>query len=170
MPSRRGRRSPGGRRLASVAAVLALGLLASAVPAASFTLGHHPRPAGSDVVADVDGTAGLDVAASVRAKQIERLVDVTNRLGVSVTVTVTVTNNDRHDLYVAGTNHGTQATFALADGATQSVDVEADPTVESVVFDVSATAPGLSVTAAGRTAAVETGVGPPGGGGPPGGP
>lgn len=163
------RRTRGWPRLTGLAVVGLLALVAVASPAASFTLADHPRVAGSDVVTDVDGTLGLDVAASVTANRIERLVDVENRLGTAVTVTVTVTNTDRHDLYVDGTNHGTQATFTLADGAIQRVDVEAHASVGSVDFDVSASAVGLSVTATGRSASVTSGGGPPGSGGLPGG-
>ena len=163
------RQRPWPPRGAALVLVAVLGAVAGAGPAASVTLADLPRATGSDVVDDVDGALGLDVAASVTANRIERLVDVGNQLGTSVTVTVTVTNTDRHDLYVDGTNHGTQATFVLADGATQRVDVEAHASVDTVVFDVSASSAGLSVRAPGRSAGV-TGGAPPGGGGPPGGP
>lgn len=162
----RRRRRVAGARLSALAVVLAAVVVAGATPATSFTFAHQPRPAGAPVVADADGAFGLDVAASVQANQVDRLLDATNRLGVAVTVTVTVTNTDRHDLYVGGTNHGDQASFTLADAASQRVDVEAHASVNEVVVDVTASAAGVSVVAIGRSATVTSGGGPPGGGSP----
>lgn len=154
--ARRYRRPGGGGagspRLLAVALVVAV--LAMAAPAGSFTLGELSRASGSNVVDDIDGTLGLDVAASVQKKTIDRLVTVTNSLGVTVSVTVTVTNDNRHDLYLNGTNHGSQVTFTLADGASQQVDVEAHPSQNQVVFDVTATATSVDVIANGRSASV----------------
>lgn len=145
----------GGRRgSALLTLVLAIAVLVSAVPAGSFTLGNLPRATGTDVVADVDGTLGLDVAASVQKKTLVRLLTVTNGLGATVTVTVTVTNDNRHDLYVDGANHGTQATFSLAAGASQQVDVEAHASQNEVVFDVTAAGTSVTVTANGRSSTV----------------
>lgn len=137
-----------------LAVLLGVAVLASAVPAGSFTTGNHPRATNSNVVDDIDGTLGLDVAASVDKRTISRLVTVTNNLGVTVTVTVTVTNSNQHDLYLGGTNVGSQATFSLADGASQQVDVDAHPSQNLVVFDVSATATDITVTANGRSSTV----------------
>lgn len=158
-------RNSGGSRvsLAILATIVGVIVFVGVVPAGSFTLADLPRTAGTDVVGDVDGTLGLDVAASVQQNRIERLVDVTNNLGRTVTVTITVTNSNRHDLYVDGTNHGSTATFSLGDGATQQVDVEAHARENQVVFDVTATTTGLSVTANGRSTDV-TGGGQGGGG------
>lgn len=164
MGRRYARKGLGGRPgLLSI--VLALAVLATAVPAASFTLGTHPRPASSNVVDDIDGTLGLDVATSVRQKRVQRLVTVTNRLGVSVSVTVAVTNSNQHVLYLDGVEQGTQATFTLADGASQQVDVEAHSSEDFVVFDVTASAADVTVNANGRSVEVTGG----NGGGPGGG-
>lgn len=133
---------------------IAIAMVVMALPAGSITLGAHPRSAGADVVVDTDGTLGLDVANTVSHLTVSRLVTVTNSLGVSVTVTVTVTNSNKHDLYLGGTNHGSSLSFGLADGASQQVDVDAHPSEDLVVFDVSASATGVSVTANGRSASV----------------
>lgn len=152
--TRRGGRG-GGVGPTAIVLLVAVAVLAMAGPAGSFTLGTLPRSGGSDVVADVDGTLGLDVAASVQKRdQTARLVTVTNQLGVSVTVTVTVTNSNRHDLYLGGTNYGSQATFSLADGTSQRVNVDAHPREASVVFDVGATGTGITVNANGRSSTV----------------
>lgn len=138
-----------------LAVVLVVAVIATAIPAGSFTLGVLPRGAGSDVVADIDGTFGLDVAPSVQKKSVTRLVTVTNNLGSAVTVTVTVTNDNRHVLYLNGVNQGSATTFSLAAGASQQVDVEAHPSQNLVVFDVSAAGTGLTVTANGRSSTVQ---------------
>lgn len=165
MSRRRYRRGGLRSRTGLVALVLVVVVVTSAVPAGSFTVGSLPRASGTDVVADIDGTLGLDVATSVRQKKINELVTVTNRLGVSVSVTVTVTNSNQHVLYLNGVQQGTQATFTLANGASQRVDVEAHSSQDLVVFDVTATATDITVTANGRSVQVTGG----GGGGGPGG-
>jgi hypothetical protein len=84
-------------------------------------------------------------------------VNVTNNLGREVTVTVTIRNDStsKGDLVVDGTNRGNETSISLADGATETVRVEVPDdsslTDEVLYFHVTATDPGLEVTANNRS-------------------
>lgn len=127
---------------------------------ASFTTADAPRTSAVDVTSDELGAHGLDVAAEVSTNSTSTLVNVTNRLGQDVTITVGLRDDSEHigDLVVDGTVVGNETSFTLTEGAEQTVKIEIpDDTSladETVYFYVDASASGLEVTAPDRSAPV----------------
>ena len=113
-----------------------------------------------DVTSDELGAHALDVAPSVYINSTNPLVNVTNRLGQDVTITVCLRGDSGHigDLVVDGVAVGNETSFTLAEGAERTVKIQIPDdsalTDEIVYFSVDASAPGVEVTAPGRRAPV----------------
>lgn len=128
---------------------------------AAFSTGATDRGASVDVTSDESGAHGLDVAGSVHVNSTDPMVNVTNRLGRSTTVTVTLADNSTHmgDIVVDGVNEGDQASFSLSAGDTKRIklDVPDDSSLvgETVYFHVNASGEGLDVSAPDRSVPVE---------------
>lgn len=166
MSKRRSRRR--GTRAAFPALVLlAGGVLVIAVvfgsggmATASFTTADAPRNSAVDVTSDELGAHALDVAPSVHINSTGPLVNVTNRLGQDVTITVGLRGDSGHigDLVVDGSVVGNQTSFTLTEGTERKVEIEipddSSLTDEIVYFYVDASAPGIEVTAPDRSAPV----------------
>ena len=126
------------------------------ISAVSFTAGDVQRSAAADVTSDPLGAHAIDAASAVSVNATDPLANVTNRLGRGVTVTVRLRDDSTHvgDLVVDGTTVGNEATFALAQGATETVSIavpdDSSLATESVYFHVNATASGIDVSAPGR--------------------
>ncbi|QLG29872.1 hypothetical protein HUG10_19880 (plasmid) [Halorarum halophilum] len=127
---------------------------------ASFTTADATRNSAVDVTSDELSAHSLDVASSVYINSTGPLVNVTNRLGQDVTITVALRSDSQHigDLVVDGTVVGNATSFTLTKGATRTVDIEipddSSLSDETVYFSVDASAPGLEVTAPDRRASV----------------
>lgn len=121
------------------------------LPSASFSQGEIPRGAVVGVTADENGALGIDRAQAVYINDTSTLVNVTNRLGQDVTVTIALRTDSTHigDLVVDDHAYGEQASFTLTRGATKSVDMSiadnSSLTDEVVYFHVTASEPGLTV-------------------------
>lgn len=147
---------------AYVWAVLLAGMVVVGVslPAASVSQGNVPREATVDVATDGNGALTLDVAQSVPVNDTSDLVDVTNRLGQDVTMTVTLRTDSEHvgDLVVDGVDRENETSFVLTRGSSQVVQVDVPDdsslTDEVVYFHVTASAPGLTANALDREAKV----------------
>lgn len=130
--------------------------------ATSFTAGDASRNSGVDVVSDDQGALALDVASAVHVNSTDPLVNVSNQLGQDVTVTVALRDDSDHvgDLVVDGANVGNSTSFALAQGETQTVEIEIPDdeslTDETASFSVDASGTGIEVTAANNSAPVES--------------
>lgn len=160
---RRTRRRSGSPVISAVVLVLIIGIVGfSVLPAASYTTSEIGRDASANVVADEKGIHALEIADNVSVGTTSRLVTVTNQLGTDVTVTVTLhdASAEYGDLIVDGVNETNEATFDLAAGTSQAVDIEVvdDSTLdgEQLYFDTSASAPGLSVEATNRSTTITT--------------
>lgn len=146
--------------LASGMLVLAGVFGAGGMATASFTAADAPRNATVDVTTDDVGVLTLDVAPAVHINSTDPLVNVTNRLSQDVTITVELRGDSEHigDLVVDGTVVGNKTSFTLAEGGVQTVEIEipdnSSLTDETVYFSVDASAPGLEVTAPGRSTPV----------------
>ncbi|MFB6218850.1 MAG: hypothetical protein ABEH77_06680, partial [Halobacteriaceae archaeon] len=146
------------RRLLVVVVLVTAAAGAGVASTSSFTLVDLDRPGTVDVVADSSGALALDTAGSVRAGTRQRLVTVGNDLGYDgVTVTVSLADGSDGTLY-AGTEQGDSVTVTLDRGATSDVEVEASAGADSLQFDVTASAAGLSVSAPNRVVSVVGGV------------
>lgn len=149
-----------------VTALVVVGAVLSGIPAASFTSADLTRGSSATVVDDPTGVLSLDVAASVQKNNRERLVDVTNNLGKTVSVTVTLQDGSQGDLYIGSgdTTGSDSVTFNLADGATQTIEVQTtgNPNTD-MYFDVTATATAIDITMNNRFTTIQGGGGPPGG-------
>lgn len=159
--------------LLGVAIVLALA--ATAPPSESFTTANYDRHEVIDVVQDSQGVLGLEKSATVTRNTNDSLLNLTNRVGRDVTVTVALQDPTQGTLRVDTDGDGTyeqeggSVTFSLLDGARQRVDLDSGENPNTVIpYDVSSTAPGVSVTAPGRQ--TETTGGNGGGNCPPGNP
>ena len=123
---------------------------------ASFTAGHQSRGGAVDVTSDEMAAHGLDAANSVRINSTDPLVNVTNMLGRSVTISVALASESEHvgDLVVNGDTVGNAATFELAEAQTETVSIripgDETLTTETVYFSVSASGSGLTVAAENR--------------------
>lgn len=161
-PPRRGPRTttPGLLLIAGGIIIIAFVLGSGGMGTASFSTGEASRGNSVNVAADETAAHSLDVATAVHINATDPLVNVTNRLGQDVTVTVTLRSDSTHigDLIVDGANHGDETTFALAEQQTKTVKIQIPDdtslTTESVYLHVSATAPGLEVSAPDRNVSV----------------
>lgn len=137
-----------------VVVVLAmLALAALVIPAASYTTADLSRSGSITVTDDSDGLLGLDTAAAVCENSIDqRLVMVTNSFDHRLDVTITLGSTETATF----TDGSTEALRTLEPSATTSVDVDVSGVSgDSMVFSVTGTGTGLSVTMADRTVAVE---------------
>jgi len=131
------------------------------VHSAAFSTATADRGSSVDVTSDEVGAHTLDVAGSVHVNSTEPLVNVTNRLGRSTTVTVTLADNSTHlgDIVVDGVDESDQASFSLATGDTKRVDLDVsdDSSLvgETVYFHVNASGTGLDVSAPARRVPIE---------------
>lgn len=135
-------------------------MVGASIPTASFTHGELPRNSNVDVTTDINAAHTLDTAQAVSINDTSRLVNVTNHLGRSVTITITIRSDSTHigDLVVDGVARGNETTFDLGRDATENVQIripdDSSLTDENVYFHVKAKASGLSVSAPDRQASV----------------
>jgi len=128
---------------------------------AAFSTGATDRETSVDVTSDESGAHGLDVAGSVHVNSTDPMVNVTNRLGRSTTVTVTLADNSTHmgDIVVDGVNEGDQASFSLSAGDTKRIKLDVPDSkrlvAETVYFHVNASGEGLDVSAPDRSVPVD---------------
>lgn len=157
--SRSRRRRRGGRTLTRVALAVAVVLFAVAtgLPGAASTVGTVSRTAAVDAVDDGRAAHELNLTTALEEGRTNCLVTVTNRLGRSVTVTVAL-GADSTDLGTLRTDgaSGDTVQFSLADGASQTVDVDvaAGTNGSTASFVVNAEGSGLSVTDVNRDAPI----------------
>lgn len=127
---------------------------------ASFTTGRQSRAGAVDVTADETAAFGLGIADSVHINSTDPLVNVTNELGQSVTVSVTLDSESEHigDLVVDGNTVGNSTSFELAEAQTETVSIEIPDddtlTSETVYFSASGSGSGLTVSAKNRSVPV----------------
>lgn len=132
-------------------------VVGATLPAASFTSGYADRGSAVSVASDDNAVLRLDTASEVTINGTSDLVNVTNGLGQTVTLTVSIRSDStgEGDLVVDGTNYGDEVSLSLADGATETIRVEVpdDSTLtdEVLYFHVKASDPGLEVTANNRS-------------------
>lgn len=142
-------------------AVVVVGLLVGPLASGATSAGAVGRGTGSNVTDDASGAHALDVAAAVHVNATDPLVNVTNRLGRTVTVTVELREDstDVGDLVVDGTTRGNATSFTLSAGATETVELsipdDSSLVGRTVYFHANASDPGLDVTATDRSAPVE---------------
>lgn len=159
---RRGPRTttPGLVLLAAGIVIIVFVLGSGGMGTASFSTADAPRGNSVNITADESAAHSLDVASAVHINATDPLVNVTNRLGQDVTVTVTLRSDSTHigDLVVDGTNEGNDTTFTLVEQNTKTVKIkipdDTSLTTETVYLHVSATAPDLEVNAPDRNAPV----------------
>jgi hypothetical protein len=130
------------------------------VKTASFDAAGADRGSTANVTSDDTGAHTLDVAAEVHINATEPLVNVTNRLGQEVTVTVTLRDDSEHigDLVVDGAIVRNSTSFTLTERETKTVEIEIpdDSTLdnETVYFHVNASSSTIEVTAPDRSTSV----------------
>lgn len=153
--------------------VLASVLVLSVTPAMLATKGDMARDSAIPVVDDTDGKLALDVVDSVKTNgKYRELMDVTNQFARPITVTVSLQVPADGVLRDNEDESGVDSvTFDLTPGEQLQIDI--DPNDEladgyDIYFDVTATAPGLTVEAHDRSTTAQSGGGPPGNGGGPG--
>lgn len=159
---RRGPRSPLPVLVLAVGAVLVAAAAFGSVGmgTASFDTGQVDRGGAVDVTDDATAAHALDVADGVSVNATDPLVNVTNRLGTDVTVTVVLRDDSTHvgDLVVDGAVVGDRTSFALAAGATRTVEIEIPDddalSTETVSFHVNASGGSVDVRAPDRSAEV----------------
>lgn len=159
---RRGSRSPIPTLVlivgAAIVVVAAFG--GAGAGSASFDTAQVDRNGAVNVTDDASAAHALDTADAVHLNTTEPLVNVTNRLGTDVTVTVGLRDDSTHigDLVVDGTVVGNETSFSLAAGATRTVELKVpdDSTLssETVYFHVNASGDGIEVTAPDRSVPV----------------
>lgn len=167
MPGRRTRRrSRAGSGTSWTAVVLFLVVLGGIAHGGSidpvtsaFTSGETSTSGSMEVTVDERGIHALDPSAGVPTGSTAPLVNVTNRLGRDVRVTVAVRNGSAGRLVVDGIDRGDSVTFPLREGVTRQIRIlvpDDDSLVgTSVRFDVVARAPGLTASAPNRSVPVE---------------
>lgn len=95
----------------------------------AFTSASSERGASVDVAEDNSGLFGLDVAASVQAGSTTRLVTVTNNVGQTINVTVTLDGT-------TGTLSNNQGTLQPGESLVVSTDIACDADTDTVSFTV----------------------------------
>lgn len=128
---------------------------------AAFSTATTDRAASANVTTDGSGAHTLDIAGSVHVNATDPMVNVTNQLGDSVTVTVTLTENStgKGDLVVDGVNENDQASFSLSTGDTKRVELDVPDNSslvgETVYFHVNASGGGIDVSAPDRSVPID---------------
>jgi len=165
MRRRRSRRR--GSQTGAIAGLLTLLLLIGfvagmgGVQSVAFSTATADRGSSVNMTSDEAGAHSLDVAGSVHVNATEPLVNTTNRLGRSATVTVRLADNSTHtgDLVVDGVNQGNETSFSLSEGNTKRVEISVSDNSslvgETVYFHVEVSDPGLSVSAPDRNVVIE---------------
>lgn len=159
---RRGSRSPIPTLVLIVGAVIivAAAFGSAGAGSASFDTAQVDRNGAVNVTDDASAVHALDTASAVHVNTTEPLVNVTNRLGTDVTVTVGLRDDSTHigDLVIDGTVVGNEPSFCLATGATQTVEInipdDSNLSTETVYFHVNASGDGIEVTAPDRSVPV----------------
>jgi hypothetical protein len=140
-------------------------LLVSTVgpPSGAFDTGTVDRSSAIGVVGDPDGVQQLDVTTALASGSENCLVEVTNRFGQDVTVTVSLhedsTTYGTLNVSAGGeTVSGDTVEFDLPAGTTQTVDmnVETGTAGNTTVFDVTAAGDGLDASTPNRQAPIES--------------
>lgn len=140
-------------------ALVAVAVLGSFVPATSFTTGTVDRGSSVDIVADSDAVLALDISTGLQAGSTQLLVNVSNYLGQSVSVTISLDDGSEGDLVVGGTNEGDSTTVDLAQNGSQEIDIDVPcdvPAGETVAFSFDVSGNDLAVST-GRSADVTDG-------------
>lgn len=160
--SRRRSRERSRRVLPVVVVVLAVVLAgATLLPASSYSTGDADRGATVGVTEDSQAILALDTSTGVRIGNTDRLVDVTNNLPSTATVTVTLSNDaaTMADLVVDGVVVGDEYSLELDSTASVSIDVQIPDDQsyvgEQIVFDTSADSVDIDAVAANRSAPIE---------------
>lgn len=156
-------RTRGGRRASYVAAVVIVALVVVAIGGTgtgAFTTGSVDRGSSIAVATDENGVVALDVNESVPVNSTARLLTVTNNLGLSVDVTVTLHDDVRDDAdLVDGTPVGDSTTITLGAGEQRTIEVRVSENAtagSTLGFDVSATGDTVSVSAPDRSTTLTT--------------
>ncbi len=160
---RRSRSRVSGHPLVSAAVVVAsiLAVAAGGVGAGAFSTAGLDRAPSIDVTSDSDGALGVDAAPSVHTNATEPLVNLTNRLGRTATVTVELraASTDRGDLVVNGQDEGDRVSVTLDRGESARIDVsvpdDGSLVGESIRFDVRGSATGFRVSVNNRSVPIE---------------
>lgn len=145
--------------IALIATVLVLGSIGP--PTIAFEAGTADRSSSIGVVDDLDGAHGLNVTSELEEGSENCLVDVTNRLGQSVTVTVSLRDDSTEHgtlnvSLVDESNSGDTVQFDLADGDTQTVkmDVGTGMAGNTTYFHVNASGSGVYAETKNRSAPI----------------
>lgn len=149
-------------------ALLVTGLLVSTVgpPSGAFDAGTVNRSSAIGVADDPDGVQQLDVTTALASGSENCLVEVTNRFGQDVTVTVSLRDDSTTygtlNVSVDGrTVSGDTVEFALPAGTAQTVEMDVEPGTagNTTAFDVTATGDGLDASTPNRQAPIESAAG-----------
>lgn len=165
MTGRSRRRGGAGRRVAFAVlglVLLSTVLLAGADDPTTFDTATLERQPAADVVADESGVVSLDVAADLHTGETERLVNTSNGLDRSVTVTVSVTGDATGygHLVIDGNDVGDSETYTLSSGGSERIDFDTDCDSslvgDDVTFSVDVDADGITGRAS-RAVTIESG-------------
>jgi hypothetical protein len=152
----------------TVAVAVAVVVFGVGVPGAAFSTGSADRSSSVDVVDDPDGVAALNVTTTLQeGTSGQCLVKVTNNAGRDVTVNVSLREDSRdlgelqRESGLLGTQTGDSLEFSLADGGTETVNMNAnDGTAgNTTYFHVTTTASGLNAQFENRSAPIEQSAG-----------
>lgn len=167
MSGRRSRRRGSDRTIPTLVLIAGVAIIVVAVfgsagaGSASFDTAQVDRNGAVNVTDDASAAHALDTADAVHVNATEPLVNVTNRLGTDVTITVALRDDSTHigDLVVGDTVPGNETSFGLAAGATKTVELnisdDSTPSTETVYFHVNASGDGIEVTAPDRSVPVK---------------
>lgn len=147
------RRGGGGSRtwwIVGLTLLVAIGGLGAGLDTGSvaFTSASSERGSSVDVVDDASGLFGLDVAASVEAGTTTRLVTVTNRVGQTVDLTVTLDG-------ATGTLSNSQGQLQAGDSQDVLIDVPCGSGTDTVAVTISASADSRFSGSATRSTSVD---------------
>lgn len=107
------------------------------------------RSSSADVADDAGGLFGLDVAPSVEAGTTSRLVTVTNNVGQTIDVTVTLDGS-------TGTLSNGQGTLQPGESLEVSIDIDCDTSAGTVTFTVDGLADDRFTGSATRSTSIDT--------------
>lgn len=142
----------------AIAVVVILGV---GVPGNAFTTGSMSRGSSADTVTDINGVHNLNVTSELQEGSTGCLVEVTNYLGEETTVNVSL-RNDSTDLGTLQTSvldsvqSGDSVEFTLADGASQTVEMNTNSNTNgsTAYFDVRASGSDIRAEAKNRSAPI----------------
>jgi hypothetical protein len=107
------------------------------------------RGSSADVTGDANGLFGFDVASSVTAGTTSRLVTVTNNVGQTIDVDVTLDGSP-------GTLSNSQGTLRTGESLVVSIDVGCEASTNTVSFTVAGTAGNRFSGSATRSTSIDT--------------